>query len=238
MLRITFNRLSTKVLGNLAQRVLAVLSGHLEGVLKDNPLVSVLTKTNDKYQNVVIKKTYSELGEEVRNKDLRRDRFFYNFRRLLISLSVFTGTAKNADAEALLRVFDEVGDITGLSYAAQNTVMGKLFQKLSTEERQAAITRLGLTEEYELLKSAQDDFETISGEQTNTNSSLRQIPSASESRQELKDALRNFFALVSAMHNEEAWKDLYYDLDELIKEANRSNRDNKDDKDKDNPSGK
>ncbi|HBG40922.1 MAG TPA: hypothetical protein DDZ96_00555 [Porphyromonadaceae bacterium] len=46
MLRITFNRLSPKVLGELAPRVLKVLSLLIESILKDNPPVGVLTRFN------------------------------------------------------------------------------------------------------------------------------------------------------------------------------------------------
>lgn len=228
MLRINFSKLSTKVLGNLANRALAVLLPYLETLMKDNPLVTILKTKNDNYQEVVIKKTYSGLGDPVGEADLHRDRMFRGLRRALQGLAAFGDTDAGKAAVKLLDIFDEVGDIDNLSYADQNIVMQKLVEHMDDAENQKLLAATNLTDPYIATKMSQTAFETISRQQTDANSLLRQTKSASASRKELENSLRNLFSVVSGMRTLPEWKPLYHDLDQLIKEARQSNRDEKD----------
>lgn len=224
MLRINYGRLSTKVLGNLSNRVIAASSVYAATLLKDNPLLEVLKTSNDHYQQVLVKNIYSGLGDPVAQADLVRDRLYRAFRRMLQGLTVFSDTARGQAARALLTVFEESGDINNLSYADQNIVMQTLLKRMDRPENTAHLSMLGLLDEYTALKNAQMAFEKISAEQTDANSVLRQQASASGIRRNLERSLRDLFSLVSAMENVSGWSDLYHDLNELIKEARQSNR--------------
>lgn len=224
MLRINYGRLSTKVLGNLSNRVIAVSSVYAATLLKDNPLLEVLKTNNDHYQQVLVKNIYSGLGDPVAQADLVRDRLYRAFRRMLQGLTVFSDTARGQAARALLTIFEESGDVNNLSYADQNIVMQTLLKRMDRPENTAHLNILGLLDEYTALKNAQMAFEKISAEQTDANSALRQQASASGIRRNLERSLRDLFSLVSAMENVPEWKDLYHDLNELIKEARQSNR--------------
>lgn len=90
MLRINYGRLSTKVLGNLSNRVIAASSVYAATLLKDNPLLEVLKTSNDHYQQVLVKNIYSGLGDPVAQADLVRDRLYRAFRRMLQGLAVFS----------------------------------------------------------------------------------------------------------------------------------------------------
>ncbi|HBL33170.1 MAG TPA: hypothetical protein DDZ96_05035 [Porphyromonadaceae bacterium] len=231
MLRISFGKLSTKGLGDFARHVLTALGLRKETILKDSPLVTDLEEKNGRYTKVVIKKIYSDLGDAVGEADLLRDRLYRGVRRILNGLLPFKGTAKGKAAATLLAVFEEVGDIEGLSYGDENTVLDKLVEKLSSEENTALIAEVGITDEVAAMKKAQEDFKTLKDVQADADSSLRQMSSASSIRHELEDSLRNIFAYISGMRNVGEWSDLYYDLNQLIKEAHQSNRENKDEKD-------
>lgn len=224
MLRINYGRLSTKVLGNLSNRVIAASSVYAATLLKDNPLLEVLKTSNDHYQQVLVKNIYSGLGDPVAQADLVRDRLYRAFRRMLQGLAVFSDTARGQAARALLTIFEESGDVNNLSYADQNIVMQTLLKRMDKPESTAHLSLLGLLDEYTALKNAQMAFEKISAEQTEANSVLRQQASASGIRRSLERSLRDLFSLVSAMENVSGWSDLYHDLNELIKEARQSNR--------------
>ena len=225
MLRVNYSELSTKVLGNLSNRTIEVVSpAYQSGVLQHNPLVEVLTAKNKSYQEIVIKSTYSGLGDPVAEADLRRDKLYRSLRRMLQGMAAFNETPKGKAAEALLTVFEESGSIRNLSYADQNIVMQTLIKRLDEPVNQGHLSTVSAKDEYDALKQAQTAFEAISAEQTDANSALRKKPSASGARRELHLALRNLFSLVSAMKNVAGWEDLYHDLNELIKEARQSNR--------------
>lgn len=225
MLRIAYSKLSTKVLGNLSNRSLEVISpAYQSGVLQHNPIVEVLTAKNKDYQDVVIKQTYSGLGDPVAKADMLRDKLFRNLRRMLQGMAAFGHTSKSKAAEALLTVFEETGDINNLSYADENMVIRTLIKRLDEPENMGHLSTAVVKDEYEALRLAQEAFEKVSAEQTDANSALRQKMSASSARRELELALRNVFSLVSAMKDVAGWGDLYHDLDELLKEARQSNR--------------
>lgn len=227
MLKITFKKLTTKTLGDLATRVLAVLKLLVTGILANNPLVAELEEKNATYQQVVIKKVYSGMGPDVELLDLKRDNTIRGLKRLLKGFLKFTDSPKADDAKVLLAMLDEVGNIEKMSYADQNTAMRKLGEKAAAEDVQARIARLGLTDEAEAINAAQAEFEAAATAQTGENALLRQTASATAIRSELEDALRNIFALVTAMRNQPKWDNLYTELGELIKEAKQSNRDGK-----------
>lgn len=225
MLRIAYSKLSTKVLGNLSNRTLEVVSpAYQSGVLQHNPIVEVLKAKNKEYQDVVIKNTYSGLGDPVAQADMLRDTLFRNLRRMLQGMAAFSHTSKGKAAEALLTVFEETGDINNLSYADENIVIRTLIKRLDEPENMGHLSTAVAKDEYEALRLAQSAFEKVSAEQTDANSALRQKMSASSARRELEQALRNVFSLVSAMKDVAGWEDLYHDLDELLKEARQSNR--------------
>lgn len=225
MLRVNYNELSTKVLGNLSNRTIEVISPvYQSGVLQHNPLVEVLIATNKSYQAIVIKNTYSGLGNPVAQADLVRDKVYRNLRRMLQGMAGFNDTPKGKAAAALLTVFEEAGDIYGLSYADENVVMQTLIKHLDEPVNLGHLSTVMAKDEYDALKQAQAAFEAISAEQTDANSALRQKQSASGARRALHQALRDIFSLVSAMKNVAGWEDLYHDLNELIKEARQSNR--------------
>ncbi|RRD59394.1 DUF6261 family protein [Tannerella forsythia] len=225
MLHVNYTELSTKVLGNLSNRTIEIVSpAYQSGVLQSHPLVDTLIATNKSYQTVVIKNTYSGLGDPVAQADLLRDKAYRSLRRMLQGMAGFKDTPRGKAAAALLTVFEETGDIYGLSYADENVVMQTLINRLDEAVNQGHLSTVVAKDEYDALKQAQAAFEAISAEQTDANSALRQKPSASGARRALHLALRDVFSLVSAMKNLPEWSDLYHDLDELIKEARQSNR--------------
>lgn len=125
---------------------------------------------------------------------------------------------------AIKNIHIRSNDVNNLSYADQNIVMQTLLKRMDRPENTAHLNILGLLDEYTALKNAQMAFEKISAEQTDANSALRQQASASGIRRNLERSLRDLFSLVSAMENVPEWRDLYHDLNELIKEARQSNR--------------
>ena len=72
------------------------------------------------------------------------------------------------------------------------------------------------------MKKMQSDFENVFAEQTQANSELRQMQSATKLRKELEQILRTYFEYVKTMKKLKDWDDLYNDFNELIKSAKNS----------------
>lgn len=223
-MRIKFSNLSTKSLGDLANRTLTIVEPFEESLLKDNPLVAAVVAQNNDYQNVVIKRTYSGLGNQVIKLDELRDVYFRLLRKAIVSIHQLGVEFKVADAKALLDVFSEVGSTDSLSDADRNVVIQKLMAFFDSEEYTLKLTALNLTGEYAVLKKAQSDFEAFTHQQTITNSDLRQMPSASALRRGLELALKNLYTMVGSMKDVPAWADLYYDVNQVIQDAKNGYR--------------
>ena len=70
---------------------------------------------------------------------------------------------------------------------------------------------------YEELKRKQMDFERLYSEQIEANAELRMEKSASALRKDLENTLRNYLKYIDAMKSVPNYKELYYELNELLK---------------------
>lgn len=224
MLTTSFTKLTTKGLNDLALRVLKAFLALKETILSGFPIVEELNTMYEKYNDVVIKNRSSKLGDYVREKDNFRDKMFRALRSSIKSLTHFSVTAKSEAAMRLMKIFDEVGNIQGLDYEEQNTVMTGLITRLETPESTADLATVNLTEEFEALKQSQLDFEEVSDLQSEGNALLQETPYASHIRAELEDVLRRALQLVSGMRGqkEKEWDTLYLRLEQFIKEAEKN----------------
>lgn len=223
MITVPFSSLTTTNLGALGNRTIVASERTANETITAQPLLAEIRKKSEVYDAVVLKQIYSGMGTTVEGADLYRDRVYQNVKRMLQGFAGFTDTTRGKAAATLLRAFDETGSIYGLSYADESTVLNKLITLLGTDENRANITAVGIEEEAQLLADAQTHFQQVFFEQVEANAGLRKQPSASSIRHELEDALRDYFAFVSAMRKIEPWSGLYLSLRELAKAARLSN---------------
>ena len=127
------------------------------------------------------------------------------------------------EAKVLYEIFKTYGlNIDRLSYSAGTAQLSKLIENLSTSENQERIQKIGVEKAFEEMKKTQSDFENVFAEQTQANSELRQMQSATKLRKELEQILRTYFEYVKTMKKLKDWDDLYNDFNELIKSAKNS----------------
>ena len=82
---------------------------------------------------------------------------------------------------------------------------------------QSKLRTVGLDMTYEELKRKQMDFERLYSEQIEANAELRMEKSASSLRKDLENTLRNYLKYIDAMKSVPNYKELYYELNELLK---------------------
>ena len=217
MLKIRYGSLSTKQLDYLAEQTIAISEINENTEIVANPVFGQVKTIYGNYHTVVMKQTYSGLGEQLAVKDIFRDNYFSNLSNIVSGFAAFEGSPKQAPALFLKKIFDEAGSVSGLNYADESVVLGKVIEKLFAPESRSASSALGILAEVNMLANAQTEFNELYIEQVNANSELRQQPSASSMRSELENILRSYYALVSGMSSVQPWKDIYSDLAELIK---------------------
>lgn len=217
MLSISYSKLTTKKLDYLGEQTIILSEQNNHSEVTSNVLFQQVKTVHADYRVVVMKQTYSGMGAEVAAEDLTRDSFDLGLRKIINGYAAFTGSYKQEYALLLQKIFDQAGSITQLSYAEESIVIGKILEKLSVSDAKNAISALGIDEEVGMLQESQNRFNSLYTEQVDANSDLRQQSSATKMRKQLEDALRAYYGLVSAMSNVEPWKDIYSDLNELLK---------------------
>jgi len=191
-----------------------------------------LIKAYDDFFAVFDKKTYSGEGDMVATADLHRDDLFKGMRNSLHGLATMKGLSTQQDAIDLYAVFEVHGlDLYRYSYGDETTHFDKLIEDLDMPVNTAKIEHVHLTESYTLMKAAHLDFVAIYNNQTSNNAQLRLKESATSLRGSLETALRNYLNVVTAMKDVDGWKELYAELNEVVKAANNSISQGKDDTD-------
>ena len=103
------------------------------------------------------------------------------------------------------------------SYAEETALLKKLIESLNNPNNQSKLRAIGLDMTYEELKRKQMDFERLYSEQIEANAELRMEKSASSLRKDLENTLRNYLKYIDAMKSVPNYKELYYELNELLK---------------------
>ncbi len=220
-MRINYASLTTETLAELVKRVLGISTKEAYVLVLNHPLLVKLRSVADEYLLVFDKKTYSGKGELVAKADLLRDNLFNGMRNSLFGQTKMHGLTTQQDAIDLYAIFGTHGlDLSRYSYGDESSHMDKLIEDLEKPENKDKIGRVHLTEAYELMKSAQQNFELNFGEQTEANAELRSMESATSLQSRIVTALRNYLHYVEVMSSIDAgWTALYAELNETVKAA-------------------
>ena len=217
MLLISFSKLSTKELAYLGEQTITLSERNSNQEVTSNPVFALLKTKHGTYHEQVMRQTYSGMGPDVQGDDFLRDNQHGGVRQIVRGFARFENSVKCKPAQLLQTYFNETGSINKLNYANESIVLDKLIEKFSTDEGKAAIATLGIKEEVDMFVQSHNNFKNRYTDQVDANSELRQQPSASTLRKEMENVLRGYFSLVSTMKNVNPWKDIYSDLNELLK---------------------
>ena len=230
MLIVSFKELGTKVLGNLAESTLELTTQTGDETIINHPLVVEVKNNYVQYEAVIIKNTYSGMGENIAAADVLRSNIDTSVKKIITGFATFNDIPTGEDARQLLNIYAETGSTYHKSYADKTVILSKRIEKLALPENKARIARLGFSTQVTQLEEAQNAFSKLYIDQAQANSSLRQQSSATGIRKYMEEALRNYFGLVNAMRNVAPWDNLYAALSEVVKSAKSSSRSTKDDK--------
>ena len=223
-MRINYASFTTETLAELVKRVLGISAKEAYVLVLNHPLLVKLMSVADEYLLVFDKKTFSGKGQLVAKADLLRDNLFNGMKNSLSGQTQMHGLSTQQDAIDLYTIFETHGlDLYRYSYGDESSHMDKLIEDLEKQENKDKIDRVHLTEAYELMKSAHQNFELNFGEQTAANAELRSMESATSLQNKLVTALRNYLHYVEVMSSIDAgWTALYGELNETVKAAMNS----------------
>ncbi len=223
-MKITFSNISTKSLSTLAERVIKSSKNGNFTVTENNPLLLKIEDEYQQYEKAYSKLTYSGKGAEVAEADSKRDKTFNDLKVFLSGYSRIDSVPNSQEAKELYQVIKQLGlKIDRLSYAQETAMMKKIIEELETTENQNKLTALNLTNTFNQLKTEQENFETLYAEQAEANADLHNLPSATELREGLENALRNYFNLLTAMKDVEGWELIYAEINEIVKGITNEN---------------
>jgi len=220
-----FWNLNVGVIANLAARVLEISVKPVFVKLVENlPFLQKLTEANSAYHEVIDKPTYSGIGKQVTAADLLRDNRFLGLKNAIWGMIQINGLTYHQDAVDLYAVIEQHGaDLYRYTYDDESTHLNQLIQDLEKPENTLRLQHLNLTEAFTLLKASQTAFVQLVGGQSEANSILRGMESASSLYKNLATPLRNYVNYVDAMAEIDSnWTGLSLELNEALKAANNS----------------
>ena len=218
-MKINIKKLTLANLGSLSNSTISISKyPTYNSILENNPLLDRLQTQYSYFFDSFEKKTYSGLGVELRNLDKKVDKTLNGFKKLIKGYAEQPVASTAKGAELLLATMKQIGlSISVVSYGSQIEYIDKLISEYSKPANKSYIMGLGLTLVFDNLKSIQEEFKMLFLVQVKENAKLREIPSASNIRPQLEDALESFFNLVRSMKAIPVWENLYMDLNQLIK---------------------
>ncbi len=217
-MKITLTKLSTEELAALADRVIHSSKNGNYTVVENHPLLLEIEKEYEEYRKVYEKVTYSGKGTQIAEYDHERDEIYKGLKNFLKGYSNLPSAINNGDAVALYKILQKYGlDLSQVNYAEETARIDLLLEELRKTENWERVTRLGLVVAINDFSTANSNFKTLYEEQAEANAYLRSLPTATELRKGLEDALRSYFFLLEAMKKQEDWQGIYYDINELVK---------------------
>ena len=171
---------------------------------------------------MIDKPTYSGKVKQVSAADLLRDNRFLGFKNTILGLIQLDGIAFHQDAVDLKAIIDLHGaDLYRYTYDDESTHLNQLILDLEKPENITRLQHLNLTEAFTLLKTSQTDFIQLVGGQSEADSILRGMESASSLYKHMATSLRNYVNYVDAMSEIDSnWIGLSLELNEALKAAN------------------
>ena len=222
-MKISLQRISTKDLATLAQRVIQISKNEKhQKTQQQNPLLADLEKKSQAYDEVYAKQVFSGKGKSVAEADEARDKAFVSVKNFLWGYRQVS-SAPHSDKAKEFELIKGLGtDLDRLSYSAESAQMKKLIEELEKTEYKAKLTALSLTTAFTELKTKQENFEQIYAEQVEANADLRKTPSATALRRELEKTLRAYLDFVNIMKVQKDWEGVYQEVNEIVKAVRNS----------------
>lgn len=218
-----FWNLNVGVIANLAERVLEISAKPAYvNLVAGLPFLVKLTDANTAYHAVIDKPGFSGKGKQVSLGDLLRDTRFLGFKNAIWGMIQLNGIAYHQDAVDLYAVIELHGtDLYHYSYDDESTHLNQLILDLEKPENTTRLQHLNLTEAFTLLKASQTAFMQLVGGQSEADSKLRGMESASSLYGNLASSLRHYVNYVDALSQiDSTWTDLALELNQALKAAN------------------
>lgn len=217
-MKLTMKKFSTKEIATLSERVVQASNSGKYKPVEDHPLLNNLEKETNIYKEVYSKITYSGKGTDVLKADKERDSLYTSLKAYLKAYAKMELLPHYQDAKALYDIWLSFGaDISTLSYAEETAQMVRLIEEMDKQENTERLTHLNLLTTFQSLKTKQNNFESLYREQIEANAELRTIKSATSIRKDLEQALRAYIDFITAMKSVEGYKEIYAELNEIIK---------------------
>lgn len=223
-MKIALSQLKTTTLSALAERLAsASKNGKYTIGITEHPLLKALEEEYKNYNSLINKQVYSGKGKAVAEADEARDEAFNMMKTYLKGFAGMKLLPNHSDAVALYEIFKQNDlNLDKKSYADESVLLDKLISELEKTENKEKLTRLNLDTSFANLKTKQEAFSRLISEQTEANTELRLTKSASTVRKGLERVIRDYLGFITAMKSQPDYKELYTELNEVVKTIKNS----------------
>ena len=222
-MEISLSKLSTKDLATLSVRVITISDKAEYAFVSNHPLLQNVKTSYADYDKVYVKDTFSGLGVDVKAAKKVVGTIFDGIKTNLYGNIKDPESVSYQFSKDLYAVLEKHGlHLHKYNNSSQPAQMTKFIEEMELPENQTRLEAVHLSDNFNRLKIAQNNFLRMYNEEVKINAQLRDIPSASSIRSVLELSLRKYFNLMSAMENVEDWKSIYKELDEVVKAARKT----------------
>lgn len=220
-MNMNYFHLSTEALTWLVKSVLHISREDTYRFVAKHSLLMKFTELAEDYLLVFDKKIFSGKNHLVANADLLRDKLFKGIRNCLFGHTLLEGLETESDARDLYVLFEDHGlNMTRYTYGDESKHMDNLIADVEKPENRQKLENLHLLGAFELLKSAQRNFEKVYELHNVASTELKGKPSVTSLQEDTKTALHNFLYYVEVMSNIDAeWLPLHEKLKEAVDAA-------------------
>ncbi len=225
---IVFSILNTGEVSSLTTGLLATGAPIAQSDNRFRELYSNVEEINDRLTQNLKYSAKSLLTETLSKLDKNRDQGFVCLRDQLQAISISLLPAKAALAKQLYAEFDKLGtSLYRLGYQVQSSLLNALFEAFDKAEAQQQLATLGLIDDYEALKSAENTFLAARKRRVaeQTSRSVENEP-ATEIAEELLPELSKMVTYVQlyAELEPETYEAAFQEMVTIINEVNRTAR--------------
>ena len=226
-MKANWRRLSTRSLGAAIKRVINVTNLNENATAKNHPLFAALTESYSHFAPLIPKSPTSGMSSTVRQLAAQVYGYLQGIRKIAEGAALFPDTEKGAAGIEVAKIIKKGGKIYNQNTGEADFSTTTVVAELNKPENAPYITALGLTAELQALTEAKARHDTQDTQRVDAESALRQTDTATNARPEMESTLKDWLNLVTSMRKQDGWKDLYHDLNEVVKSAKRAIREGK-----------
>lgn len=210
-MNLSFTRFDNNMFVAFSQNLISLsIQEQITDVTGDHPVFKQMQSSFGILQKSDDKPSYNGQTQNLRTLNKTRIALFHSLKKQVEGQSQGVGLQNQEIAKEVYAIFPKYAkELTKSSLASKSATLNQLIRELSEVRWQTKLTTLHVTETFNLLKTAQQQFDDAYLLQNKENTKLSHQPSTSQYRKIFMKDLQRYLNLIDAMQHQPVWKELY-----------------------------